>query len=679
MSMMASQQLSSSSSLPQKKKKKVERTRLTLADLQKIIKYYQNENGKPAGAVSKFCSMGLKLRKAQQLFKEKDKWSDILDSDKNSSSKIVNQCLKLPVLEKVLLKYVSALREGGMSVSKSSIQAKALIISHQLQEKGHPDLQTYEREYLPNFTAASSFVQNFVRRNGLKSVYLHGKGGTKLDTEKVAKELDDLKTKMQQYTPETIFNTDETGLFYRLLPRRTYIIRSKENKRNVRGTKAMKAKDRLTAIVCTNSIGVKVPLACIGKSKSPRVFRTVETLPIAYFSQKKAWSTGKIFKKWFNEIFLPFVRRMYPGQKILLLMDHCGSHNQEDLFFDSFGQVDVDFLPKNTTALYQPMDAGIIACMKCNYRYGLLHETLKWVSIDMGDDNALFDKIQRRPLPKAGYRGIEDGYPANILEAMQLLKTAWDAVSETTVVRCWLKTTILPEAFSSPLVTKYGKKKIQPVLPIEQADEFATIVKDVPDEKLDLLLPSVADAVKDMKLIFQDAVSTRNAFDEFIKIEDDPDVQLVLENELLDEIDDISTMTLTVEDTSEKSLPSEKIPVRNYQNMVKHFDQLIDLGSNDFVLSSKLRNLRLKFVDNHKPKQTQLRISVMFGSKKRSAPDENDHTCNINNDKDENDEILMVNKQSPPVVTLPDLVQRRSSRIRRPSQMHGGNDNYNWD
>ena len=89
--MAALPQLSSSSSLPQKKKKKVERIRLTLADQQKIIKYYQNENGKPADAVPMFCSMGLKLQKAQKLFAEKDKWNDILDSDMNSSSKIVKQ------------------------------------------------------------------------------------------------------------------------------------------------------------------------------------------------------------------------------------------------------------------------------------------------------------------------------------------------------------------------------------------------------------------------------------------------------------------------------------------------------------------------------------------------------------------------------------------------------------
>tara|TARA_A100001015_G_C14777975_1_gene627986 strand:+ start:225 stop:422 length:198 start_codon:yes stop_codon:yes gene_type:complete len=32
---------------------------------------------------------------------------------------------------------------------------------------------------------------------------------------------------------------------------------------------AMKAKDRLTAICCTNAVGDKVPIVCIGKSKNP--------------------------------------------------------------------------------------------------------------------------------------------------------------------------------------------------------------------------------------------------------------------------------------------------------------------------------------------------------------------------------------------------------------------------
>ena len=44
----------------------------------KIIKYYQNENGKPADAVLGVLFNGFKTAKAQKLFAEKDKWNDIL-------------------------------------------------------------------------------------------------------------------------------------------------------------------------------------------------------------------------------------------------------------------------------------------------------------------------------------------------------------------------------------------------------------------------------------------------------------------------------------------------------------------------------------------------------------------------------------------------------------------------
>ena len=43
-----------------------------------------------------------------------------------------------------------------------------------------------------------------------------------------------------------IFNVDETGVYYRLLPKRTYLSRT-EKRKTARGTKGMKAKDRVSA------------------------------------------------------------------------------------------------------------------------------------------------------------------------------------------------------------------------------------------------------------------------------------------------------------------------------------------------------------------------------------------------------------------------------------------------
>ena len=61
------------------------------------------------------------------------------------------------------------------------------------------------------------------------------------------------------YELDHIFNMDETGHFYKAISSRTYLI-SGESKVSARGTKQMKAKDRLTVIVCTNASGTCKPL-----------------------------------------------------------------------------------------------------------------------------------------------------------------------------------------------------------------------------------------------------------------------------------------------------------------------------------------------------------------------------------------------------------------------------------
>ena len=53
-------------------------------------------------------------------------------------------------------------------------------------------------------------------------------------------------------------------------------------------------------------------------------------------------------------------------------MDNCGSHASDEklkeLFKDDKGLVDVGLLPPNTTPVWQPMDAGIIAYVKSTYK-----------------------------------------------------------------------------------------------------------------------------------------------------------------------------------------------------------------------------------------------------------------------------------------------------------------------
>lgn len=68
--------------------------------------------------------------------------------------------------------------------------------------------------------------------------------------------MNNVREALLRYDLHFVFSMDETGLFFKLLPRQTCIIKS-ENRKTLHGTKAMKAKDSITAYVFTNYVGKK--------------------------------------------------------------------------------------------------------------------------------------------------------------------------------------------------------------------------------------------------------------------------------------------------------------------------------------------------------------------------------------------------------------------------------------
>ena len=87
------------------------------------------------------------------------------------------------------------------------------------------------------------------------------------------------------YSEHQIFNCDEIGLYFKMLPRYTFT--SVHNRPD--GTK--KAKDRVTINACANASGtIKLTLLLIGKAKNPRCFCNLnkEALPVLYCSKKNA-------------------------------------------------------------------------------------------------------------------------------------------------------------------------------------------------------------------------------------------------------------------------------------------------------------------------------------------------------------------------------------------------------
>ncbi|XP_047366826.1 tigger transposable element-derived protein 1-like [Vespa velutina] len=133
------------------------------------------------------------------------------------------------------------------------------------------------------------------------------------------------------YCPDQVFNADETGLFWKKMPNRTFIAKSEKT---ASGFKA--AKDRITLLLCSNASGAKI------------------------------MGTSAVIATWFNDSFLPEVEK-YMGEMgfpftVLLIVGNAPGHP-----CIVHPNVQIKFLLPNTTSFIQPLHQGIIANFKKHY------------------------------------------------------------------------------------------------------------------------------------------------------------------------------------------------------------------------------------------------------------------------------------------------------------------------
>ena len=324
-------------------------------------------------------------------------------------------------LEDVLYVWIDSMRRAKLPVPPSLVIVKAKRIAQQLS--------------IPegDFKASWQWLSRFRKRRGLQQILLHGEGA-EVDKEdpKLLAALDDLYATISRYDPENVYNMDETGLFFRLLPRYTLLMPF-EDLSTTRGKK--KAKERVSLVVCANATGThKLPCTMIGKPKSPACSKKRQW-PIKYFSQGKAWMDVDTCWKWFNEVFYPEVKKR-TGRPVLLLMDNAPGH------FDGFerGNVKVEFFPPNCTSWKQPCDMGIIAALKKRYKYLYLKNVLDFCDLD--ESVRIHKTEQGKRLPR-GAAGVAYGRPAHLLDAAHYVKQAWEFISATSIRNSFNKAQLL--------------------------------------------------------------------------------------------------------------------------------------------------------------------------------------------------------------------------------------------
>ncbi|XP_015790891.1 tigger transposable element-derived protein 6-like [Tetranychus urticae] len=258
-----------------------------------------------------------------------------------------------------------------------------------------------------NFNGTWSWFYRFKERTKLK---LGVKNGERLS---VDKSLVDNWRKinipriMINWQSPFIYNCDETALFWRQTPVKTYFIPKTDHI----GDKLFR--ERITILFCINRAGDKMAPLIINRSAKPRCFFTncFDGLNIEYKQQHNAWMDRNIFTQWLKDLHDQLI---IENKKVILLLDNFTGHKVE---YDEFPLITFEFLPAGTTALTQPLDNGPNRLVKSKYISKLMKRVIEKINTSSYISNIIKE--------------------INLLDAIKWIDETWKEISSQTIVNCW--------------------------------------------------------------------------------------------------------------------------------------------------------------------------------------------------------------------------------------------------
>lgn len=251
------------------------------------------------------------------------------------------------------------------------------------------------------FQCSEGWLSRFKSRHAIAFKCLSGESASVDDTVVADWIADVLPAHLEGYAPRDVFNADESGIFYKLKPGKTFCFGDD----TCHGGK--KSKERISVLFCCNMDGSeKEKLLVIGKSRRPRCMRNMH-VPVDWHSNKSAWMTKDIFNKWLLDFDSKMVKQK---RNVILFLDNCSSHMQ----LPGLHATKVAYFPPNTTSKAQPIDQGIVHSVKSRYRSRLA-------------ERLLFDMQQKRD-------SVID-----LKFAVQVLSTVWAQIQPGIVKNCFRK------------------------------------------------------------------------------------------------------------------------------------------------------------------------------------------------------------------------------------------------
>lgn len=270
-------------------------------------------------------------------------------------------------------------------------------------------------DYDMQFGSSSGWFKRFKQRHRIK---ITGEAAS-ADARAAAAFVDELDKIIAEggYTPEQIFNMDETAIYLKQVPARYFI------HQHVKFASGFK--ERATVLLGGNVAGFKLKPLVIWHSENPKAFWRINkhTLPVYYRSNRKSWMTQMIFEDvlltcYVNEIKAYLASRNQEF-KVLLILDNAPEHPPH--IGDLHPNIKAVFLPPNTTSMVQPMDQGATAIFKAYYLKRCFTQAV-----------AALDDTQKTFL--------EFWEEYNIYDAIKNISSAWNDVTTQCMNNIWKKT-----------------------------------------------------------------------------------------------------------------------------------------------------------------------------------------------------------------------------------------------
>lgn len=371
---------------------------LTLADKVRVIDAVRDGLSQ-RGAAEKF-NIG-RTQVANIIASKETIYDTYTKGGKASLKYLAPRHMKHSDIDEKVWQFFCEARSKNIPVNGPMLQAEAITVAKSLGKT--------------EFCGSNGWLESFADRHQLKMANLHGEGA-EVSEEVVEQWMEKIPELCVGYEPKNIFNVDETGMFFRAVPTKSFITKDER----AAGTKVLK--ERFTVLVGGSATGEKLKLWVVGRAKKPHSFpkNGPPANQFIYRHNSRGWMTSEIFIEflnWLNNMM------MTQRRKILLLLDNCPSHPSINL-----SNVKMVFLPKNTTAHLQPMDQGVIASLKAKYKRLMMTH----ICLRMKESTSVTDLAKK----------------VRIYDAILRTKTAWDEVAPGTLVKCFARCGYRPAAES---------------------------------------------------------------------------------------------------------------------------------------------------------------------------------------------------------------------------------------